>query len=170
MHKNRIIINTIKSSVLHFSLSVIPSLPRNLLPSRQPYPLNKVQLLSNSPHLKPSKKQNAFAHLSQLKPLQKKLRATRCKNFAQHHVKSVNLRLNQHHHTPKVPSRGQFLQKNPLSSALRISESVSSACLSQHNPLQKNSVQLGVEHPRYTPKVPSRGQFLLITFSLYHFN
>ena len=34
MYKNRIIINTIKSSVLHFSLSVIPSLPRNLLQSR----------------------------------------------------------------------------------------------------------------------------------------
>ena len=154
MYKNRIIINTIKSSVLHFSLSVIPSLPRNLLPSRQPYPLNKVQLLSNSPHLQPSKKQNAFAHLSQLKPLQKKLRATRCKNFAQHHVKSVNLRLNQHHHTPKVPSRGQFLLRTFYLNSFQSKKWNASVNLSQHNPLTKNSVQLGVEQPPTPLKSP----------------
>ena len=34
----------------------------------------------------------------------------------------------------------------------------------------RSNHHLILKSPRYTPKVPSRGQFLLITFSLYHFN
>ena len=132
MYKNRIIINTIKSSVLHFSLSVILCLQEEspakqaTLPAKQSAAIIQ---LSSSPTLQKAKRLRASISTQ---TSSKDLRETRCKNFAQHHVKSVNLRLNQHHHTPKVPSRGQFLQKNPLSSALRISESVTSACQLYH--------------------------------------
>ena len=145
MYIYRLILFTYKSSVLHFSLSVILFLQEEspakqaTLPAKQSAAIIQ---LSPSPTLQKAKRLRASISTQ---TSSKKAPCNSVQNFAQNHVKSVNLRWNQHHHTPKVPSRGQFLQKNPLSSALRISESVSSACLSQHNPLQKTSVQLGVK-------------------------